>query len=781
MGGRLILAVASMALAASAAPFPEVTGTGSGSEAAVAIERAKREALSSFIERYLSSRALGQARDALESRILAHPDQFLRSHRLSALDRTDDGVRAEVRARVSVGALRGALAEEIEPLSIALVVDGIRGGEPLGTREPGTRLARALLSTRGLARVIDPSEIETLGDADGAELGIRTLADLVCSGRIELALQDTAFEKLFLGRAEATLRIVRSATGEIVDTIEVPFADDRLCRSAEAYARAADGVYAKAGERLRRAVEALARKPKGREVRIETVFEPVYTSCFLSYRNRPLGVVTIANESDRSIEGASVEFSFEGRPALLAEPCQTAIETIPAGGRTRVEIRPKLAAEVLRVRDPEVPATIRVVRDGEEIAASKRALFLYDRNTFSWETPERVAVFIQPQDPAVDALIKGLWPEVASRLGPGGPPRNIAAASVLLSALGGLGLVYRPDPLTPIAELSDRTVKDRVQYPQETLVARSGDCDDLSVLVCTVLEAADIPAAMAVGEAHVLPLLDTGLRASELETAPLDPASVVVWKSRIWIPIEATALGKPGATFPLLWEAARARDGWLRDERTVRVAIRQAWASYQGVSAETDPAATDWIRRAPWAGEAVAARIRDAFEKLRAGFRDALASRVAAVRERGGDPESVLRATGILYARAGLLPDARTAFEASIAARPTFEAHYDLGICLTLSAEKPEDLADAVRHFREAIRLLAPDDLPGRAETLMRLALTQRLRGDREGEAEALALASAIDPSLEAQYAALVATDGTKAAEGMGTDESRAFLREGLR
>jgi len=792
MGARLILAFASMVLAASGAPFPEVTGTGTarGSEAVIAIERAKREALASFVERYLTPRAFTRAQDAIESRVLSHPEQFLRSHRVSSLERTKDGVLAEVRARVSVGALRGALAEEIEPLSIVLVVDGVRGGEPLGTREPGTRLARALLSARGLARVIDPSEVEALREAEGAraegaeggaEIGIRTLTDLVCSGRIDLSLQDTTFENLFLGRGEATLRLVRAATGEIVDTVEVPFADDRLCRAAEAYARAADGVYGKAGERLRRAVEALARKAKGREVRIETVLEPVYTSCFLSYRTRPLGRVTIANEGDRSIEGGSVELSFEGKPALLAEPCATAAEAVPGGGRIQVEIRPKLAAEILRVRDPEVQATIRFLRDGEELAVSRRALFLYDRNTFSWEIPERVAVFVQPQDPAVDAFVKGLWPDVASRLGPGAPPRNIAAASVLLSALGGLGLAYRPDPLTPIAELMDRTVKDRVQYPQETLVARSGDCDDLSVLVCAVLEAADIPAAMAVGEAHVLPMLDTGLRASELDTAPLDPASILVWKGRIWIPIEATALARPGATFPDLWEAVRARDGWLRDERTLRCAIRDAWGSYQGIPSEVDPAASEWIRRAPWGGDAVATRIREAFGRLCDRFRAALESRVAAVRDRGGEPPAVLRATGILYARAGLLADARKAFEASIAARATFEAHYDLGICMTLSAAKPEDLAEAVRHFREAIRLLPPDDLPGRAEALMRLALTQRLRGDREGEAEALALASAIDPSLGARYTALLAADGTKASEGVGTDEAHAYLRESLR
>ena len=52
---------------------------------------------------------------------------------------------------------------------------------------------------------------------------------------------------------------------------------------------------------------------------------------------------------------------------------------------------------------------------------------------------------------------------------------------------------------------------DRVNYPGETLLRRSGDCDDIVVLCCSVLEAADIPTAVVVGSSHVIMMFDSGL------------------------------------------------------------------------------------------------------------------------------------------------------------------------------------------------------------------------------------------------------------------------------
>ena len=65
---------------------------------------------------------------------------------------------------------------------------------------------------------------------------------------------------------------------------------------------------------------------------------------------------------------------------------------------------------------------------------------------------------------------------------------------LLFEALSAHGIQYAADASTPCARIrGDRSAVDHVQYPRELLQSRLGDCDDCTVLYCSLLENLNIP------------------------------------------------------------------------------------------------------------------------------------------------------------------------------------------------------------------------------------------------------------------------------------------------
>jgi hypothetical protein len=59
----------------------------------------------------------------------------------------------------------------------------------------------------------------------------------------------------------------------------------------------------------------------------------------------------------------------------------------------------------------------------------------------------------------------------------------------MFEALRLYGINYVVDPASSYAALSeDASGLDSLNYPYQTLYYRSGDCDDLSILFCSLLE-----------------------------------------------------------------------------------------------------------------------------------------------------------------------------------------------------------------------------------------------------------------------------------------------------
>jgi hypothetical protein len=112
-------------------------------------------------------------------------------------------------------------------------------------------------------------------------------------------------------------------------------------------------------------------------------------------------------------------------------------------------------------------------------------------------------------------------------------------------------IVYVADP---------RASSDRVQFPLETLDLKGGDCDDLSVAYCALLESVGVPTAFIDFKSdsamnHVAVLINTGLTPGQASLITMNDKKYFIRKNdsgrdEVWIPIETTLL----KDFDSAWE-----------------------------------------------------------------------------------------------------------------------------------------------------------------------------------------------------------------------------------
>jgi hypothetical protein len=162
-----------------------------------------------------------------------------------------------------------------------------------------------------------------------------------------------------------------------------------------------------------------------------------------------------------------------------------------------------------------------------------------------WDgTAEALRYFVTPDDPAVLRFTRDLLVQFQDTVAaaPGGL-ESFTKARLLFNAFSGK-LVYVNDP---------KQSADHVQYPQETLSLRGGDCDDMSVVFSSLLNSIGISTAFVdvvppgrPKDGHIYLLFDSGLPAAQAGRITENRKRYVIranekGEETVWIPVETTA------------------------------------------------------------------------------------------------------------------------------------------------------------------------------------------------------------------------------------------------
>ena len=322
-------------------------------------------------------------------------------------------------------------------------------------------------------------------------------------------------------------------------------------------------------------------KSNAPEIVLENLrLDQVFSAAYKQYAIDPVGYVKVHNTSAQDYGNLKLTFTIKG---YMDFPATTDIPMLKANSTEEIPLRATFNNKVLEIdEDTGVQAEVAVnfIRDGRNDSINvTQPMTIYGKNAIVWGRSNMVGSFVTPKDDVLRDFVRQALNENKPKAE--AVDRSLLTAMTYFDVLTAHGIKYVIDPNSPYSNVSENSV-DYVQFSRETLKLKSGDCDDLSVLMSTGLENLGVETAILDVPGHLLMMFNTGLPESERQLISLDDELMVVYEGNIWIPVEATMIG---TTFAEAWaEGARKyRDHQSKNELKV-IPLKTAWAEYKPVT-----------------------------------------------------------------------------------------------------------------------------------------------------------------------------------------------------
>jgi tetratricopeptide (TPR) repeat protein len=205
---------------------------------------------------------------------------------------------------------------------------------------------------------------------------------------------------------------------------------------------------------------------------------------------------------------------------------------------------------------------------------------ILNRNALVWDDDRKAAAFVTAKDPAILTFAKNTT-GMLSGLATGDISRDLLKAAILHEALAAYGMSYETDPYSPYAGSKGGSTLDFLQFPRQTLEYRAGDCDDLSILYCALLESVGVETAFITIPGHIY--MAFAVEASPERGMPRwnYADDFIVRDGKTWIPVETT-LAKED--FLQAWQAGK--EEWAKGCAAGNAALyptHEAWKTYEAV------------------------------------------------------------------------------------------------------------------------------------------------------------------------------------------------------
>jgi len=237
----------------------------------------------------------------------------------------------------------------------------------------------------------------------------------------------------------------------------------------------------------------------------DVVFQDVFPMFFKHYDDHPLGTAVLKNPGREAASDLKVSLFIK---QYMDNPKECAVEpVIDRRGEQRLDLTALFTERVLEITEAtKVSAEITfeyAVGGGKFRERHVETIRILDRNAITWDDDRKAAVFVTPKDPTVLTFSKN----VASLIEGAGSRainQNLRLGMAFYQALSLYGLAYIVDPKTPYKEYSrSKEAVDFLQFPRQTVQYKAGDCDDLTILYCSLLESVGIETAFITVPGHI--------------------------------------------------------------------------------------------------------------------------------------------------------------------------------------------------------------------------------------------------------------------------------------
>lgn len=472
------------------------------------------------------------------------------------------------------------------------------------------------------------------------------------------------------------------------------------------------------------------------QIRTETLFPVFHTY----YDEHPFGTCVLRNMEDRALSDLQVRVNIP--EYMLSAKTTAQIAELEAGSDVSVDLLALIDDSIMEVVEAsKTPLEIIVDYSFRETGFSHKEVTtvdLYGRNSLTWDDDRKAAAFVTVRDPAIVSYAKSVTRSVQDSA-PETANQNFVAAMAMFNALSYHGMSYVIDPRTPYDEFSGNAAAvDYIEFPRRTLEDGAGDCDDLSILYASLLEAIGIGTAFVTVPGHIFAAVDLGISRAEARGTFASPDDLIYRDDQAWLPVEVTTVGD---SFLAAWRTgARQWRRFSEDGKAALYAMDENWQHYDPVNLPTsnvrisidDSDALREIHRADvdrW----IAQEIRPREEELLARL------------ERADSPATRTR-LGVVYAQYGRLEDARAQFTHVVTERPYLPALLNLGTVYFLQHDY-EQAANCYRQVLEAE--------PQNANALLGMARVSYEVEDYDATEEQYTALAELDPDLAQRFSYL--------------------------
>jgi tetratricopeptide (TPR) repeat protein len=381
-----------------------------------------------------------------------------------------------------------------------------------------------------------------------------------------------------------------------------------------------------------------------KDIRLSPVFPVFHTY----YNTHPLGRVTIKNGESGPIQEAKVSFfakQYMDSPKLCAT-----VGEMNWGEERTIDLVGLFTDRILKVTEgtevnAEIVVEYRYLSEDRTTSATS-SLPVNNRNAMTWDDDRKAASFVTYRDPGVAKFAKWVG-GLAREEGNSAVNLNLREALAVFEALGLYGMNYVADPKSSYAEAAKNpTGIDSLQFPIQTLSYRAGDCDDLSILCCAMLESIAIDTAFVTVPGHIFMAFSLDLPPDEAKKAFNQPDDLIFQKSDSWVPVEITMVQEG---FLKAWQkgAQEWRESAGRGEAKF-YPMAASWELYAPTGIESDESLVMLPR-----ADQVSLRFRLAMEKFVDRQIDDGVSRLRDDIARSHDDPALINKLGVLYARYG--------------------------------------------------------------------------------------------------------------------------------
>ncbi len=302
------------------------------------------------------------------------------------------------------------------------------------------------------------------------------------------------------------------------------------------------------------------------------------------YDAHPLGTMTLKNSESSSM--TDIKVSLIVRQFMdAAKDCATIAELKP-GEEKSVDLFALFKNTIFEIKQStKVPVeiTMTYMLGGKPQSTGKvETLRIYDRNALTWDDTNKAAAFVMPKEPAVLMMSNQVNSFVKAKMNRA-IDKNLQTAMAIHDALRLLNIAYVSPPLTSYASLSEnKDAVDSVKFPLETLQYRSGDCSDLAVLYCSLLESVQIETEFLTIPGHIFMAFALVSSEAEVKKTFAGWDEFIFRDGKVWVPVEVT---ERDGTFVKAWQvgAKEWRENLLKKQADY-YPVRDAWKTYEPVN-----------------------------------------------------------------------------------------------------------------------------------------------------------------------------------------------------